>query len=254
MVVFAVIIAVIAALVLIPIRICISYHGSLSLWIRVLFLRFDIFPRRQKSRPAPEEKPPEVRAEKKQAPAPPKEKKPTKKAEKPPEAKKTDQKPAEEKPKAAEKSGTSDKQKTEKPQEETAPKAPEEKAEGLIDQFLKYYRIAQQFFDPFRRALRRLIKAEKLELDVRFGTEDAADTAVYTGVLWGVAYNLLGLIARFVTVEKHRISIEPVFNDPSFSAAGDCIIRTNIANIIGAAAIAATAYLRYVIKNRRNKQ
>lgn len=251
MVVLAVIIAVIAVLILIPIRICVSYHGSLSLRIRVLFLRFDIFPRRQNHQTESKEKPPEIKAKKKKPPASIKKDRPP---NKPPDAKKEEapQKSAEEKPKAEERTGTSDRQNTESAQRPS--KAPEEKAEGLIDQFLKYYRIARQFFEPFKRALRRLIKAEKLELDIRFGTEDAADTAVYTGALWAVAYNLLGLTARFVTVEKHSINIQPVFNDPSFSAAGDCIIRTNIANIIGAAAISATAYLRYVIKNRRNKQ
>ena len=143
------------------------------------------------------------------------------------------------------------------PEQNSSEQADEEVGEeemNFIDRFLHYYSIAAQFLDPVRRALRRLIRIDELNAAVRVGTMDAADTAVYTGMTWGIAGNLLALVARFVTIKKRNIIVEPVYNQSVLSAEGDCIIHTNVANIIGAAAIVAFAYLKYRINNRRNKK
>lgn len=242
MIVLAVIVAVIAALVLIPIKLVVSFHGRLELCVRVLFLRFTIFPRRKEPEaPEPEmpkESPKEKVGEKpkeppKEPPAKPKEK-PKKEPKKEPE-KKPEKPPKPEKPAEAE--------------EEIA-----EEEEGFIDRFLRYYSTIAEFLDPVRRALRRIVIIDELNVAVRVGTLDAADTAVYTGMTWAMAGNLIGLVARFVTIKKRNINVEPAYNESVLAAEGDCIIHTSIANIIGAAAIVAYAYLKFKIKNRRNKK
>ncbi len=258
MIVLAVIAAVIIAAALIPIKICADYHGSFRLWVSVLFVRVNIFPRK-KAAPPEENEPPAAPAGKTEdgtaapfqdagpqneaAPQPerpkaPSEPKPKKQKDKEQKKKKPPE-PLERKPEA-------------KKAEDEAEKA--EDNENFLDRFLRYYSIAAEFLDPFRRALRRLLKINELNVVVRAGTDDAAKTAVYSGALWGVAGNLLGLISRFVTIERQNIDIVPAFNETVFTAEGDCIIRTSLANIIGAAAIAAWAYLKFKLKNRRNKK
>lgn len=243
LIVIAVIAAVIAAILLIPIKIYADFHGRLRLWVKVLFLRFDIIPKKESGAETPPDKPPEK----------PKE-------EAPPKEEKSEEKPKEEKPKNEK--PESEKPKEQKPPEKSSPEGTAAEAEveeaeetgGFIDRFLHYYSMAREFLDPFRRALRRLLKIDVLNVDVRVGTKDAAATAVYTGMLWGVAGNLLGLVSRFVTVKKPLVNIAPAYNETVLTAEGSCIIRTNPANIIGAAAIAALAYLKYKCKNRRNKK
>ncbi|MGN1097590.1 MAG: hypothetical protein ACI4SS_01690, partial [Clostridia bacterium] len=123
MIVLAVVLAVIATLLFIPIRIYVSYHATLRLWVRVLFLRFDIIPRRKKKKEKPEktEKPysapfgEEVPEPQKQSP--PEEEKPA-----PPKEKNKDKKPEKD----------TDKKVGEKP---VSSEEAEEK--GLIDRFLE---------------------------------------------------------------------------------------------------------------------
>ena len=247
MIVLAVIIAVIAALLFIPIKIVISFRGRLELWIRVLFLRIKIIPRKKK-----QDEKPEIMAEENPEPVQVAEEKPKEEpAEKPKE--KPDEKPKQKPEKTAE----AEQSETSGSDQSTTAEADEETAEeemGFVDRFLHYYSIAAQFLDPFRRALRRVIRIDELSVAVRVGTLDAADTAVYTGMTWAMAGNLLGLVARFVTIKKRNITVDPAYNEQVLSAEGDCIIHTNIANIIGAAAIVAFAYLKYRIINRRKKK
>lgn len=237
MIALAVAAAAVLALLLIPVRICVSYRGSFSLRVKVLFLRFDLYPLKKKKPEAepkentkeefeqePKEEPKE---ENRAAPSEPNPKEPP-----PPKAEEIKPPP----PKA----------------EEGPEPKPEEK--GVIDKFLEYYEKFAELFTPFKRILRKLLRLEFIGAKVRVGTRDADRTAVYTGMLWGVAYNILGLLARFVTIERHSIEIEPAYNTTALSAEGECIIRLNLANIISAAAIAAAAYLRFRKKNKKQEE
>lgn len=242
MVVLAVVAAFIAAILLIPIKIFADWHGSFRLWIKVMFLRFDVLPKKKKTPEPPPEKPsPPVTPPKQPAPQPERPlKTPTK----------TEPKP--EKPKDE---SQIKKNKGSEPSADTQKAA---EPSGFVDKFLGYYDMASKLFDPFRRALRKLIKIEELNVSVRVGTQDAANTAIYTGMLWGAVGGMLGLVTRFMTVEKQDIAVTPAYNETVLAAAGGCIIRTNPANIIGAVAIAAIAWLRYKCKikkqNGRNKK
>lgn len=244
MIVLAVAAVLIAALLLVPIRIYISYHTRLEVRLRVLFLRFDIIPRKKKEEAGKSKK----TKEQKKEPA-------KKEAEKPPDE------PAKEEKKEAAKEERGFKeplQKDEHPnpekkkrseKNESPPSEDEDRENGIVDTFFRYYALLEEFFEPFKRVIRLLCKVQNAELTVQVGTADAADTAAYTGMLWAAAYNILGLISRFLTVEHHSIKIEPMYNSSVLSAWGSCIIRTNIANIICAAAIAGAAYLRHKRKN-----
>lgn len=244
MVVFAVIAAVLIAVSLIPIRICADFRGSLQLWVKVLFLRFDIIPSKKKKSAGTPGAPPKDRPEKpREAPAGLKEENNKSETEKAPEEK-TD-KPEKDKLK---------KKREEKPKKDSSAPAEEKETESFVDKFLRYYSMVRELFEPFRRAMRRLVHVDSLSVTVRAGTQDAAMTAIYTGMLWGIAANIIGLTARFVTLNSPSVNIVPAYNETVLSVEGGCIIRLSLANIIGAALIAGIAYLKYVIKSRRNKK
>lgn len=144
------------------------------------------------------------------------------------------------------------KKKTEK-EPEKEPENEETRAVSLTERLSRYLNLAVEFLGPLRKAVRRLIKAESLSARVSFGTGDAAHTAILVGLLWGAGYNLISLVDMIVRVEDHELSITPDYSGPTFEAEAACILRTNIANIICAAAILGIAYIRYIIKIRRNK-
>ena len=135
------------------------------------------------------------------------------------------------------------------------PEKPETRAVSATERLSGYLNLAVEFLGPLRRAVRRLIKAESLSARVSFGTGDAAGTAVLVGLLWGAGYNLISLVDLIVKVEDQELSITPDYSGPAFEAEAACILRTNIANIICAAAILGIAYIRYILKTklRRNK-
>ncbi len=247
MIVLAVVAALLAAILLMPVKIFAVYRGSLRVWVKVLFLRFDIIPKKEKpkERPVKKEKPVKTEEPPERPPAPPEP--PKKEPAKPP-------KPEKEKPDKKQTEKKREKPPKQKKPEEPAPVEEAGETAGFVDKFLHYYDMACELIGPFKKALRRLLKLNLLKADIRVGVQDAADTAVYTGMLWAVAGNLLGLLTQFVTVERPEISIAPAYNETVLEAGGECIIRTNPANIIGAVVIAALGWLRYKRKSKKQEE
>ena len=166
--------------------------------------------------------------------------------------------PRKAKPKKEQKQQEDTKKKAEKepkkgPEKES--ETPETRAVSATERLSKYLNLAVEFLGPLRKAVRRLVKAESLSARVSFGTGDAAETAVLVGLLWGAGYNLISLVDLIVKVEGQELSITPDYSGPAFEAEAACILKTNIANIICAAAILGIAYIRYILKTklRRNK-
>ncbi|MCH5187075.1 MAG: DUF2953 domain-containing protein [Oscillospiraceae bacterium] len=170
--------------------------------------------------------------------------------------------PRKAKPKKGQRQEEDTKKKSEKEPKKDPEKEPENKTEkpetravSATERLSGYLNLAVEFLGPLRKAVRRLVKAESLSARVSFGTGDAAQTAILVGLLWGAGYNLISLVDLIVKVEGQELSITPDYSGPTFEAEAACILRTNIANIICAAAILGIAYIRYILKTklRRNK-
>ncbi|MDF2660155.1 MAG: hypothetical protein K0Q94_2946 [Paenibacillus sp.] len=57
----------------------------------------------------------------------------------------------------------------------------------------------------------------------RIGLGDAADTAVTTGVVWGIKTSILGYLLRFVRLEaRPSLNVQPQFNRTMFSTEAVC--------------------------------
>ena len=136
----------------------------------------------------------------------------------------------------------------------SAPPQSEERAESLAEKLARYLDLAAEFLGPLRKAVRRLIKAESVRARITFGAGEADKTAETVGLLWGVGYGLIGLVNRLFLVESHDLKITPEYRRAAFAAEADCILRTNIANIICAAAILGFAFIRYKLKHGRKKK
>ncbi len=240
MIALLIILAVIALILLIPIRLYAEYNGAVSVRLKILLWNIWLYPRK-KRKPKPEKSQsvkPGVPAE---APRP--------SAQPAPKPEVSEKREAPPKPEA---------EKTKPPKAETPPPpeaAPEahEKEKFFFDKLSGYLELAEEFLGPLRRAVRRLIKAESITADITVGTGEAPSTAVTTGMLWSVGYGLISIIDRIFKVESHKLQISPYYEKAAFKAEAGCILRTNPANIIGAAAILGIAYLKHILKNRRNK-
>ncbi len=103
----------------------------------------------------------------------------------------------------------------------------------------------------FRRFVRKKIALEDFELTIEMGTSDAAATAIGTGALWGLSYNLLALLDKLVEVKKPKVEISPSYEKPTFSVTAQGIIVTRAAYIIAVAVVFAVKYLKYRHKSRK---
>lgn len=109
-------------------------------------------------------------------------------------------------------------------------------------------------FGDFRRFVRKGISLSDFELNLTFGTADAASTAVTTGILYTLVYNLLGLIDKLMKVKEPVVNITPIFNEATFEINAVGIIRTTLAHIIATAIVFAYKFLKYKSQKRRKSK
>lgn len=76
------------------------------------------------------------------------------------------------------------------------------------------------------------VNIDDLSLTVIFGFDDAAVNGIMTGVLNGVAYNILGFACRHITIKKHRLSLNPDFYAKRFDINLKCILKLKGVHII----------------------
>lgn len=108
-------------------------------------------------------------------------------------------------------------------------------------------------FGDFRRFVRKRFSLSEFELKVTFGTADAASTAILTGHLYSLSYNILALIDKLIYADNPKVDIVPVFNDATFSASAQGIIKTRLAHIIATAIVFAYKFLKYKRNKTRRK-
>lgn len=108
-------------------------------------------------------------------------------------------------------------------------------------------------FGDFRRFVRKRVSLSNFDMTVKVGTANAASTAVCTGHLWSLSYNILSLIDKIVYVDNPKVDIVPMFNEATFSVSVKGIIKTRIAHIIAAAIVFAYKFLKYKKNKTRRK-
>ena len=147
--------------------------------------------------------------------------------------------------------------KKKKPKKEKEPKEKkstsfEEKRETVS----KYIKIFEETKDDAAEILdyaaRRAVVFERIYTNIEFGFDDAMHTGIFTGVLNGFVYGVLGFIHQHSTLSDMRVNIQPVFDNPRFKVEAGCIVRLKNVHII-IVAINILKILRKIRKQERSK-
>lgn len=127
------------------------------------------------------------------------------------------------------------------------------KPEDEIEKSIVGIDFVLSLLGDFRRFVRKRFSVTDFAIDITFGTADAASTAVLTGHLWSLVYNLLSLIDKLMYVDNPSVSINPVFNSATFTAQARGIIKTRLAHIIATAVVFAYKFIKYKRNKARRK-
>lgn len=124
------------------------------------------------------------------------------------------------------------------------------------DEVSKYIKIFEGTKDEAAQILdyasKNAIVFEKIYTDIEFGFEDAMHTGIFTGVLNGFVYGVLGFIHQHSRLLDMRVNIQPVFENPCFIVQAGCILRLKNVHII-IVAINILKILRKIRKTERSR-
>ncbi|KJF28171.1 DUF2953 domain-containing protein [Clostridium aceticum] len=96
--------------------------------------------------------------------------------------------------------------------------------------------------------IHKRITINKVLWKTNIGLEDAADTAIISGILWGIKSNLMTLLKRKLRPQRIYIDVVPCYVSKKFGVIFDCIVTLKIGYII----IAGIKLLSTKIKGGEN--
>lgn len=73
---------------------------------------------------------------------------------------------------------------------------------------------------------------DNIEVETEFGFEDAMHTGIFTGILNGFVYSVLGFIHHRSNLKKMNVNIQPVFGKICFDLRIRCILHLKNVHII----------------------
>lgn len=94
-----------------------------------------------------------------------------------------------------------------------------------------------------KRYVRKKIHIDKFDLSVTFGLDDAAQTGIATGVLWGGIYGIFGFVDSLFTVKSHNFNVTPVFDGECLDAKFNTVVKARVVNIL---AVAFAVLINYI--------
>lgn len=100
--------------------------------------------------------------------------------------------------------------------------------EVQIKKYLLYYNQYKKIISFFLRKG----SLKKLYWVTSVGTEDAALTGIYTGILWAIKNSIISIFINKTEVDEIYINVHPDFNNKKFEIIFNCIIKCNLVYII----------------------
>lgn len=92
-----------------------------------------------------------------------------------------------------------------------------------------------RLYRRFTRNVQHRMLCEKFSWRTRIGSEDAALTAMATGLLWGVKSMAVRILRRRIAFGvRPIISVQPVFNKTLLEMEFECIFTIRVGNVINA--------------------
>lgn len=99
-----------------------------------------------------------------------------------------------------------------------------------------------------KRYVRKKIKIENIDFNMKFGLDDAAHTGIATGAAWGSLYNVFGFVSLLFKVKSHKFNITPVFDGECFALEFGSRIEFSLSNILAIAFAVMINYIKAKIK------
>ncbi|MBV1817417.1 DUF2953 domain-containing protein [Anaerosalibacter bizertensis] len=90
-------------------------------------------------------------------------------------------------------------------------------------------------YDQYKKIISFFLRKgslKKLYWVTSVGTEDAALTGIYTGILWAIKNSIISIFINKTEVDEIYINVHPDFNNKKFEIIFNCIIKCNLVYII----------------------
>jgi len=107
-------------------------------------------------------------------------------------------------------------------------------AQKIIDKYKKLYIRFEKFIVPFIKRIKEKIIIKKIYLNTELGTNDAAETAVITGIIWSLKSYAVTILANNFDSSDIFVNVVPNYNIRTFKTSIDCIFSIKLGNIINA--------------------
>jgi len=135
---------------------------------------------------------------------------------------------------------------------ETVP-SPHEKEKTFKDKvknYTKTFKILTKVYSKNRWKIQKTLIIDNVDIHIKFGLFDAAQTGIATGAVWTMLYSGLALCSAAGTVKKHFFEVAPVFTEAGFMSQGS--IRLSV-RVFSAVVLALRLYVTYNVISKENK-
>ena len=126
-------------------------------------------------------------------------------------------------------------------------KKPEEEVLTLLDKASVGLHVAKEALS----GITKTIIFENIDLDMTLGTNDAKNTAMYTGYIYSAAYLIEPFLVSNFRVEKRRLSVRPDFDGSKFIIKADVSIKARLISLI---IFGVSIFLAYRRINKAKKE
>ncbi|MGZ4122010.1 MAG: DUF2953 domain-containing protein [Tumebacillaceae bacterium] len=127
-----------------------------------------------------------------------------------------------------------------------------------IEKLARDIQKVRERIGKYKRAIRKMSKSFQIESfrwKTMFGTGDAAQTAVITGLAWGFKGFLGGMMYQYFTVKKRlQYDVKPHFQAKGFRTELKCMIRFQIGKTLAAGLTLALLYWKEGRKQKHRSQ
>lgn len=121
-------------------------------------------------------------------------------------------------------------------------------AERNVSSLKEKYKKYKKLIDIFLDSMDKRIRIEKLELDLKYGTGDAATTGMLYGVVWAMISGVYKHLTKFFDLEFPRVNISPDFQNSFFDFKFCGILKVRLVHIIN------TLYKIYLFDKEQKKK
>lgn len=120
-----------------------------------------------------------------------------------------------------------------------------------IENIQDFYRQAKLFtkriedFSGWMKWTFAKVRCTQLQWATYVGIGDAAETAIATGIIWGLKTSLLGFIFRYLKLDaRPELLVQPQYNRKQFSVKLRCMVHIRFGLVLLAGMLLAVRFLR----------